>query len=286
MKFIIFLILTIVILFSCAQQVKNPSIRETVKKSISESISLGVKEYKSGNLQSAKGFFLEALKEAYSIDNTEEIINIEQNLAITTLRSTNLSEASNYIFSAKFIAEKENITLYNYIIYLTIGKYYDRTADTPDDFETAISWYQKAATAAKDDEDRASAYNNIGVTKRKQKKLDEAVRWLDQARRINEGEKNYAALGDNYYYLGQTYEDQGLLSESLKNYLSALNYDKIAEKSVSILDDLKRIAQIYSRMSKFDEALYYYKKALNTAQSIDRTQDIQSLQNTINSMQK
>jgi len=138
-----------------------------------------------------------------------------------------------------------------------------------------------AAGSATNAQDRASAYNNIGIAEKKLKKPDEAVKWFESSILINEAEHVYDALGDNYYYLGEISDERLDYPSALLNYQSALKYDKIAEKSYSILDDLQKIAADYSKTGQKAESAYFYDKALHTAVSLNAANEIVSISNSI-----
>jgi tetratricopeptide (TPR) repeat protein len=284
-KYLIFYIL-IIILPSCGSPPKNPSVRDTVKKSVSDSLSLGLKEYRSGNLKSAVSYFEEALRGAYSIDDNPRVIDASQKLSELYIRTSNYTAASNYIFNAKYLCERENLTSFNFIIYLTIGKFYEKSIDTPEGYKMALSNYIRASDSSLDKVERAIAYNNIGIAEKKLRNLDEALSWFEKARDINEASRIYDALGDNYYYLGGVMEEKGNYEMALTNYFSALNYDKISEKSTAILDDLKSIGGIYFKLGKNDDSLFYYMKSLKTAESINDAGEIDSISNSLKYLQK
>ncbi len=286
MKILIPLFICAVILSSCGSPAKNPAVRDTVKKSVSDSLSLGLKEYRAGHMKSAESYFEDALRSAYSIDNSYGVIDASQKLSELYLRVSNYTGASNYIFAAKSLSEKENMTSQDFILDLTIGKFYEKAYETPDGYKKAYSYYEKASQNASSDADRAGAYNNMGIADKKLQKLDDAASWFEKARSINEGAQIYDALGDNYYYLGGVWDDKRNYGLSLTNYFSALKYDKIAEKSGAILEDLKSIAGIYFKMGKNEDSSYYYMKALNTAQSINAADEAASIRNTLNYLQK
>jgi len=269
MKRKFFALFFIFLIYSCAPPAKNPTIREEVKNSTTENMKLGVKEYKNGNYPSSRMFFEEALKQAYLIDNTSEIVNILINLCEINLRLENYTEASNQIFSARYIAKKENIYEHNFMLNLTIGRYYEKAYKNEKGYELALDFYLKALNEAKEDTDRAIVYSNIGLVKIRTDQLREAKNWIEKARAINESRQIYTALGDNYFYLGEIFEKQNNYDIAIKNYLLALKYDKIAEKTMAILEDLKRIALLYSKMNMEEDAIFYFEKAYKVAEGLN-----------------
>ncbi|MGA2142401.1 MAG: hypothetical protein ABSG94_08250 [Brevinematales bacterium] len=277
-------------LVSCGGGYVNPSIRNTVKKNAADNIALGLREYRTGNFNSAKSYYIDALFQSYSIDNTASVIDISQKLSELSLRLTNYSEASNYIFTANNLRihgdADENIKKYDFIIYLTIGKYYEKAYENTNGYNLALAYYQKAASAALNAPDRAGAYNNIGIAYLKLGAPETASGWFENAKDINQGAQVYDSLGDNYYYLGQSWSDRSDYTKALLNYQLALKYDKIAEKSYSILDDLKKIAAVYLKTGRNQDSAYYYNKAMKTAESLGDALQTGDISNTIISIMK
>ncbi len=264
--FIIFIIF-ILLFSSCGS--KNPTIRNNIKKNISDNLSVGIESYKSGNLESATLFLQQALKDAYSIDSIDDIILVLQSLTEVNLKNENYSLASNYIFQAESLIGMENNNDNNFLIQKTIGKYYEKTAKTQEDYNKSYQYYIKASESAKKDEEKAQAYNNIGTVKIELNQPDEALEWFIKSKNINESKNIYDSLADNYYNIGDIYEKKGNYAESLTNYNLALKNDKISEHLSGIIEDLKRIASVYSRMGNKDVSLEYYNRALNAAVSIN-----------------
>jgi tetratricopeptide (TPR) repeat protein len=281
MKKTILIILPLLTLFCCGTA--NLSIKNTVKRNISDTLSLGLKEYRSGNLNSAKSYYISALMESYSIDNTPFIIDISQKLSELSLRLSNYNDASNYIFTANNLKEHDNSKEYDFIIFLTMGKYYEKAYENPAGYETALKYYRMAAASAIKAADSASAFNNIGIVEKKLNRLDEAAQWFEKSLQINKGEAIYDALGDNYYYLGEVYLEKLDYQSALTNFMSALQNDKIAEKQYSIMDDLKIIAGVYLKLGRSMDSAYYYQKALNAALSMDDSADAAWISNVMKS---
>lgn len=286
MKRPLFLLLLFCLFVYCAPPAKNPTVREEIKNSTTENMKLGVKEYKNGNYPSARMFFEEALKQAYLIDNTQEIVNILINLCEINLRLENYTEASNQIFKAQYIAAKERIYEHNFMLNLTAGRYYEKVYKNKRGYELALEFYFRALQEAREDDNRAVVYNSIGLIKIKQEQLKEAKNWIDKSRSINESRQIYTALGDNYFYLGEIYEKQSNYDTAVKNYLLALKYDKVAEKTMSIFEDLKRIAILYSKMNMDEDSLLYFEKAYKVAEGLNIASEKTFIQEKIKSLKQ
>jgi tetratricopeptide (TPR) repeat protein len=262
MKKIVVLGSVLFLLCSCASIAKN-----TMQKKIEDTLAVGVTEYKKGNLSSAQIFFEQALKDAYAVDNSDDEISALQNLSLLYLQKSDFSTASNAIFTAKRIADKENISNYNFSILMGFGKYYQEIASSSADYQTALSYYQSSLEWANKEEEKALVYNNIGIVKIKQGAFDEAFDWIEKSRQIHESKKVLEGLADNYFNLGELYRKKNDNPGALTNYFLALKQDRALENSGSILEDLKNIAAIYETIGDKDNALYYYSKALKNAEN-------------------
>lgn len=276
------IILAAISLF-CACGTKNPTVRDTVKKKIGDSQTVGVNEFKKGNYASAKLFLESALKDAYTIDNVEGMVDAMQNLAEVHLRLDNFNDASNYIFRAKAVCEEEGLGS-QFAVLQTIGKYYDKTAAGAADHEKAMQAYRTALTLARSDQEKALVYNSIGIASMKRNKLDDATEWFTKSRDINEAGKVYDTLADNYFNLGEVSERKGDNQGALLNYQKALQNDKIAEKSDGIVDDLKKIGTVYSRLNDRNKALFYLNRAYNSAESMGYRSDLEEIQKLISAI--
>jgi tetratricopeptide (TPR) repeat protein len=269
----VIIIISALILFSCGQIARN-----TIEKKIGDNAKVGVEAYKGGNYDSAVLFLNQALKDAYSVDNMDEAINVLQNLSETYLKKDDFVKASNYIFQAKNIADKEDIDTYDFTINLTLGNYYSLSTNSDDSFKTADGYYQKALKYAKNDEEKALVYNGIGNSYAKKGSWNDALDWLEKSRKINESQKNYGPLADNFFNMAEIYEKKGNGKEALNSYKEALKYDKNLEKAGNIQEDLKRIGKSYQALNKTGWAEYYYQKALNTAQSLNDQEEVSNIQ--------
>lgn len=281
MKSIFFIITVSLVLFSCGA--KNATVREAVKKKISDSQTIGVNEFKKGNYSSAKLFLESALKDAYSIDNVEGMAEAMQNLSEVHLKLGNNTEASNYIFRAKNLSEREGLTN-DFSLLLTIGKYYDKTAAGEADYGKAMENFQAALSCAKTDLEKALIYNSIGITRMKLNRLDEAADWFEKSRAINESGRIYDTLADNYFNLGEVSERKNDFQGAVGYYMKALQYDKIAEKSDGIVEDLKKIGIVYSKLNDNDKAYYYLNRAFHSAESMGYKTDQDEIQKLISSL--
>lgn len=261
-------------LVSCGS--KNPTVRDTVKKKVSDNRTIGVEEFKKGNYSSARLFLEQALKDAYSVDSVEGMVSALQNLAEVHLKLGNFADASNAVFRARELNEREGLSE-DFAVLLTIGKYFERINRT----DLSLQFFEQALQTAKKDEDRALVQNSIGIVKIRQGLLDEAENWVRKSLAVNESKKIHNTLADNYFNLGEIYDKKGDTRNALSNYLLALRHDKISEKSDGIIEDLKRIGQMHQKLGDSPAAVYYYQRALNASEAMGYKSETEAIQQLI-----
>ena len=91
--------------------------------------------------------------------------------------------------------------------------------------------------------------------------LDLSTSSLALAKKINftRGE------ADAYFFLGQAYAGKGKSTDALINYLAALKLYEQLKRNVDLAETFYAIGSVHQR-SNYDEALNFFKKALQTAQ--------------------
>lgn len=273
MKIFLFFGLWILILSSCGGN-QNPTVRNVVKKKIVNNVAIGVENFSKGKLDSSLLFLKEALRSAYSIDDVVQQENVLINLAEINIGAGMYEEASNHIFKAKEMSEREHITTYDFSLFLVIGKYFDRT----ENFDEALNFYQQALKIAENGSEKARVLNSMGILYRKMKKFDKAIKYLGDARNSNLFSKDYLQLANNDYNIGEIRFAQKKYKQALKKYQSALKNDKIAENSSGIFDDLKKIATCYYKLSDIQNALYFLGRAEKVANSVKMSDSFAEIQ--------
>jgi len=264
---------------------KNDTVRIGVKKKVNEYLSLGITDYRKGKFTTAKVFLDQALSEAYSIDSVSEQINLLQILADVNIRLDDIKAASNSIFRAIEIAKAENNNYYNYDLYIKLGKYYDKIAVSNKDYEFAFDQFNKALKFASSDDQKANCFGFLGINLKKQNKLDEAIKYINKAREINEWGQDFDGLGDNFYTLGEIEILKENYQKALEYHTKSLMYDKTSENSAGIMENLKKIGIIYMNLKDNTQALNYLYRAFYVAKSIDNPERVKRIQELISGVQ-
>ncbi|HPB48511.1 MAG TPA: tetratricopeptide repeat protein, partial [Exilispira sp.] len=89
---------------------------------------------------------------------------------------------------------------------------------------------------------------------------------------INKSKKIYNQLSNNAYNLALVHIELKDYEKALNYVKEALEYDKLIENSLNILEDFKLLAKIYEYLNKIEDAIYYINKAINLASIIDKSQ--------------
>lgn len=270
-------LLGILVLFFISCSSKNPTIRTGIKKQTQEYISLAIEQYKKGVLKESKVFFMQALRNSLILDNQETTLFIYLNLAQISLELDETNETKNYIDLAELIIRNENITNYLYQLYLIKGNYFDKIGDN----SLALNFYLDSLKYAENNDVKSIILQKIGCIYLKENKLEEANKYLEDAKNIIQNSLLFDKLATIYYYFGELYEKKNEYKLALSNYFIALNYDKTNENVIGIYEDLKKIGIIYDKLNEKNLSLYYLERALKVAENINDENRINNIKSII-----
>ncbi len=259
----VFVVFSLLLLVSCGGGAKNPTVRNDIKSQIKDHLALGVEAFATGNLQSSESYLTLALNEAKLIDNMGEQINVLINLGSVYIAQGLTSKASNMIFTAVDMIRYTGIHNYDFNVKIVLGKYYSRM----EMMDMSIKAYKQALRLAKQPNQQAIAYNNLGIILRKTGNNKEALWNLNRAKAINKRKKFYDQLANNHYNIAEIYFEQNDWNNAQRNFMEALTYDKISENPLGIVDDLKRLAEISFTRGNTFLGDHYFARALSVAQS-------------------
>lgn len=146
-----------------------------------------------------------------------------------------------------------------------IGVVYDDMGN----FETALSFYQKALNTSKKIKDKhimAAALGNIGIIYDNRGNYEQALKYYNEALHIETEQKNKRGIAGNLENIGITYNLMGNYQTALSYYEKAFKvFDEISDKS-EIAFCLTNIGNTYYKLGKYKEALEYQKNALEIKQ--------------------
>jgi tetratricopeptide (TPR) repeat protein len=263
MRAIIACLIVLGVAMGCAGNFK-PMVKTNVLKRITDNLAIGVEEYGKGNYENARGFLEEALQLAYSVDNIDEQISAMVNLAELHMAFKNLTEASNYLFTAENLSIVTESKKYLFQLHISIGKFWNTVGQV----DKAIDFYQRALNDTKSELQQAIVYNNLGIIYRKNGDDENALNTLEIAQKINKMYGISDNLADNYYNIGEIYRKQQKWDGAFRYYQLALENDKLVENSVGIIEDLIKLAMVSYEMDETESTALYLDRALKVAQGI------------------
>jgi tetratricopeptide (TPR) repeat protein len=259
-------IIALIIFFGLAGCTRSvaPLVKTNVLKRITDNLAIGVEEYGKGNYENARGFLEEALQLAYSVDNIDEQISAMVNLAELHLAFKNITEASNYLFTAENLSIITESKKYLFQLHISIGKFYNTIGQV----DKAIEFYHRALNDTKSELQKAIVYNNLGIIYRKNGDDENALYTLEIAQKINKMYGVSDNLADNYYNIGEIYRKQQKWDSAFRYYQLALENDKLVENSVGIIEDLIKLAMVSYEMDETDKTALYLDRALKVSKGI------------------
>jgi len=145
-----------------------------------------------------------------------------------------------------------------------------------DMYDNALACLKKLKQVAEDTGDikwKAIALNNIGELFKSQGKYTDALKTLEEAKKIAEEVGGRAGLNVK----AGIYNNMALVYESKKDYPGAIDYYKDAARINRQIGDLKgtlinlnNVAEIYRIQERFPEALKYYEESLKIAEQLGK----------------
>lgn len=142
--------------------------------------------------------------------------------------------------------------------------------DNMSNFNVAIEYYKKCINLSKNINENpylSSVYSNVSVICEENGKIDYAIRYATESLNIDNETKNYDGIYNSSMRLAQLYSDTN--SELKFKYLD------MAKSAAEALDEPFYLVSVdltigdsNSRLSKYEEALNNYNKALDAAKSV------------------
>lgn len=278
MRNLVFVLLTgaALALQACGGGAKNPTVRNDIKKQVNDHLALGVESFATGNLQTSLNYLNMALNEARMIDSIPDQISVRINMGSVYIALGQITEASNQIFTAQEMIRFTGIRTYDFNLKIVQGKFYTRINQV----DLAVKSYKQALRLAKSPNQQAVAYNNLGIILRKNGDPDDALWHLNRAKVINRSKKFYDQLANNYYNIAEIHFSQEEWAAAKRNYLEALNYDKISENPLGLIEDLKRLGEVSYKLNNSLLGEHYFTRSLNVARAMKndlKQQEIRTL---------
>jgi len=137
------------------------------------------------------------------------------------------------------------------------------------DYNKALEYYQQSLAIRKIMDDRRGesiVLNNIGMVYQEWQLFDQAIQYHHQAVKIAENLDDREAMAYSYYNMGRCFEAQKRTDQALEYFRTAYdeyrNGGKIGGATSLVL---RGMGDLYFHQGHFEDALYYYRRALSDA---------------------
>jgi len=248
MKRILSVVIWIVMLVGCS---RNPTLRSDVRQSIQRQSSVGIVAFRRGEYEAARGFFEDALKQAYQLYLPEDIVKLYANLAEVALRLNQWDEADDLLQQGEKIASQESIRSFDLL--LVRARFWQKTGQK----SKAREVYESTLTAAKTSAEKILARIQYADLLIEEEKWEEARRLLDGAGLSLWFFSDYDILGLYHYYTGLVARGEKNYDKAIQAFRRALASDQKAENLEGIKKDVAQLAEVYRLQGQTERATYY-----------------------------
>jgi tetratricopeptide (TPR) repeat protein len=275
MKFFVFTVLFISIIFTSCSSVKGVDTELTNEKKnrASEQALLGTKFFSDSDFSKALDFFFLSLKINISIDNEEGIISSYNSIGKTYFASGDIKSAGLYFEKAKNTADflQDPVLIAQSLNNLGELKLAEQKYnDAMDFFILAQGIIENSGKIPLS----AIIFHNIGIINKRNGNFENATINVEKAFYLNKGFKLYKEMASNNYTLSSIYSKQ-------KDYITALTYikealilDKKVENSTGIAKDLYAHGLLYQYLNSDKEAYIYFQKSALIYETLSLTDEV------------
>lgn len=229
---------------------------------------IGGAHYYLGNYESSLLFSERSLEIAQKLGDTSLIITNLNSLGIDNYDLGSYELSMQYFLEAVDLMEAKGGQLRRAIVLNNIGLLFEQVGD----YEQARSYSLKGLKVAKEkrnDNVQVYSYNGIGISYFMEKNYPMALQYLDSAQNIAQQVDNRVWGSVALNYLGEVYREQGQYDSADYYYQKALTLSES-------IDDKKRIADVYTNLSKLCLELGNLEKCLSY---LDVSQELASKYN-------
>lgn len=269
MKHILLALATVIVFSACSSAPKSTGIEVERKNRAAQYAEFGSRYFDTGQYDKALDFFFLALENNTSVYNLEGMAANQNSLGKVYLAQGNkdralqaFSQAAEYAADGKvphLAAQAEN----------NIGEILLDDGEN----DSALERFRHALETLPDGypEEEAVILHNVGVGEKRLGNYDQALEALQRAFDLNLKGKRYADLGADAYSIASTYSLQGEYELAVKYASDALEYDRLAENSLGIIQDFKALGKIHEKMADPESAFRFYLMGLKVAESMSMT---------------
>lgn len=128
---------------------------------------------------------------------------------------------------------------------------------------------------------KARALSNIGFFYSENEKFEQALKYYDSSRVIQEKIKDRASLAVTFNNIGYVYELQGLVEKALECYFKSLKLHEELNNKTELTSCYNNIGSLFDDLGDHVVALEYYKKSLALKEKINDKKGIATVLNNI-----
>lgn len=226
---------------------KKPSLLNRVYFTLGN-VYLNKADYKNALL-----YYFKALRIFEKQKKYEQASRCLNNIGVVHSYLKNAALCEKYFREALALREKHGYIKDIGIPYTSMGFVLSEKGE----YAEALRYYSKAFVSGKRDSDRyvmVIALINMGSVKLKQKKPEQARKYIEQAMGINKSLQDNEQQSVCYDYLSEIAVAEGDLDLAEKNQLMGLDYAQRAGIEGKKASAYKHLAEIYSKQKNFEEA--------------------------------
>lgn len=255
----------------CSSAPKQPDRELAVQNRAGQYAQHGNAYFARAEYQMALQFFDLALQANISVDNLPGIAKSYNSIGRVFMVTGNLTEAeSNYRLALDFALVASD-TEQELQAYVNLAE----AALRADDPDQAFEYLQRAEQLVADPPTPVHAvlYHNLGTLHARRGDLPSAEELVRRAAQLNEQFRAWPELGSNYFMLASILSRRADYSAALTAAQQALEWDKRAENSPGIAQDLRAIGIILERMERLEEAYAHHLRALRIFISLNKASE-------------
>ena len=241
---------------------------------------LGRNHLSLGNLETAKGFTLQALKQLMDENLEREAGDLHNQLGIIYRRLSDMKKSLYHFDEGIAIANKHNIE--PLLAYLLMNK--ANTLNEGSRYDEAIKLHLESIRLKeklKDERGLIQSYNNISLVYKLTKQFSEALTNFEKANFLARKVNNKTSLANNYSNIADIYRELNKKDSVAKFYEAALALFNETEEQAGLGMVYHNFGQFMLEENKLDEAETMLKKALEIREKTKSKFDVASTLNAL-----
>ena len=217
-----------------------------------------------GDFPNALDYYKRSLGMFIALEDLKRESLSYNNLGSVYFRLGMYDESMSYFLNSLSIREEMNDPLIHSTLN-NLGNIYVRLCD----YEKALEMYQRSLEyKRKSNRNTQSTLNNIGNIYIQVNDFESALRYLSEALKINEENKDEKRIATSLNNIAIIYEEEGKLDEALYNYQKALELKQKVGDTYGYANTSKNLGNIFLIKKDYQQADFYLQKSLEVAKKI------------------